>query len=412
MASFRQEALKAFSTALFLGGAWVCTAPPAIAQPSASSIHESLLTLDTHLDTPANFSRPDWDIMDRHTPAERSQVDFPRMVEGGLKGGFFAVYTPQGPRTVEGDRAARDAAFVRTAEILEMTARHRDSFELALKADDAPAIMARGKRFVFISMENSAPIEGDLSLMSAFQRLGLRLIGPVHFKNNALADSATDTPEWHGLSPKGRAFVAEANRLGLVLDASHASQETLDQMMVASKTPVILSHSGCKAVFDHPRNVDDARLKALAADGGVIQINALGAYLIPMPANPARQAALAALTAEASRAGDSAEVEKKFAQINALYPEPRAKFEDYMRHMLHALKVAGVDHVGIGADMDGGGGVDGMADITGYPKITAALLAAGYGREDLAKIWGGNVLRVMREAEAYRAGLPKAVTSP
>jgi len=377
--------------------------------PSAQAVHDSLLTLDTHLDTPANFARPGWDIMDRHKVADRSQVDYPRMVEGGLKGGFFAIYTPQGPRTVEGDRAARDAAIIRGVEIREMIAKHGDKFELALKADDAPVIAAKGKRVVFMSIENSYPLEGDLSLMSTFQRLGVRLIGPVHFKDNDLGDSATDAPEWHGLSPLGKRFVAEANRLGLVLDASHASDDVLDQMMALSKTPVILSHSGCKAVFDNPRNIDDARLRALAASGGVIQVNSLSAYLIPTPKNPERAAAMAALMKKASAGGPAADqqsaLEAEFAAIEAKYPEPKATFDDFMKHLLHALSVAGVDHVGIGADMDGGGGVTGMEDITGYPKITAALLAAGYSRADLVKIWGGNVLRVLKQAEAYKASL-------
>jgi membrane dipeptidase len=262
---------------------------------------------------------------------------------------------------------------------------------------------------VFISIENSYPIQGDLSLMSTFQTLGARLIGPVHFRDNDLADSATDAPKWHGLSPLGRQFVAEANRLGLVLDASHVSDDVLDQMMALSKTPVILSHSGCKAVNDNPRNIDDVRLRALAASGGVIQINSLSAYLIPTPKNPAREAAMAALMKEAQGgqmdAARQSALEARFAAIEAKYPEPKATFDDFMKHMLHALKVAGVDHVGIGADMDGGGGVVGMEDITGYPKITAALLAAGYTREDLVKIWGGNVLRVLRAAEAYKASL-------
>jgi membrane dipeptidase len=385
---------------------------PAWAETSgAEAIHESLLTLDTHLDTPANFSRPGWDIMDRHAVKDRSQVDYPRMVEGGLKGGFFAIYTPQGPRTPEADHAARDAALIRGLEIREMIARHGDKFELALKADDAAPIAAKGKRFVFMSIENSYPLEGDLSLMSAFQKMGVRLIGPVHFKDNDLGDSATDKPEWHGLSPLGRRLVAEANRLGLVLDASHASDDVLDQMMALSKTPVILSHSGCKAVNDNPRNIDDARLKALAASGGVIQVNSLSAYLIPTPKNPERDAAMAALMKKAQGATTPQQqeaLEAEFAVIDAKYPEPKATFDDFMKHLLHALKIAGVDHVGIGADMDGGGGVTGMEDITGYPKITAALLAAGYSRDDLAKIWGGNVLRVLRKAEAYKDSLAAA----
>jgi membrane dipeptidase len=403
--------LSLSAAALVLTLAAQAAAAQAVTPAEAAAIHARLLTLDTHLDTPANFSRPGWDMMDRHTVAERSQVDYPRMVEGGLKGGFFAVYTPQGPRTTEGDHAARDAALIRAMEIHEMVARHGDHFALAFKADDAAAIMAKGKIFVFMSIENSYPLEGDLSLMATFQKLGVRLIGPVHFKDNDLADSATDAPEWHGLSPLGKTFVAEANRLGMVLDASHASDDVLDQMIALSKTPVILSHSGCKAVFDNPRNIDDARLKALAASGGVIQINSLSSYLIPTPKNPDRDAAMAELRKKAAGAStpeQQSALEAEFMAIEAKYPEPRATFDDFMKHMLHALAVAGADHVGVGADMDGGGGVTGMEDIASYPKITAALLAAGYSQADIAKIWGGNVLRVLRQAEAYKASLAPA----
>jgi membrane dipeptidase len=245
--------------------------------------------------------------------------------------------------------------------------------------------------------------------MATFQKLGVRLIGPAHFKDNDLADSATDTPEWHGLSPKGKLFVAEANRLGMMLDASHSSDDVLDQMIALSKTPIILSHSGCKAVFDHPRNVDDGRLKALAADGGVIQINTYSSYLIASPKNPDRDAAMAALEKQAGEGPMTPDKENAlqaaFKAINAKYPVPRATFEDFMNHLNHALQVVGVGHVGIGADMDGGGGVVGLEDVSGYWKITQRLMEEGYNRDDLAKIWGGNVLRVMRQVESYKASL-------
>jgi membrane dipeptidase len=401
----------AFALTAAHGGAAFASAR-SVSEADAKAMQNSLVTLDTHLDTPANFARAGWDIMDRHKVEDRSQVDYPRMVDGGLKGGFFAVYTPQGPRTEAGDRNARDAALIRAMEIREMIAKHGDVFALALKADDAAAITAKGKRFVFMSIENSYPVEADLSLMATFQKLGVRLIGPAHFKDNDLADSATDAPEWHGLSPKGREFVVEANRLGMILDASHSSDDVLDQMMALSKTPVILSHSGCKAVFDHPRNVDDARLKALAADGGVIQINTYSSYLIPSPKNPDRDAAMAALETAAGQGPMTPDKESAlqaaFAAINVKYPVPRATFEDFMNRLNHALLVAGVDHVGIGADMDGGGGVVGLEDVSDYWKNTRRLMEEGYSRADLTKIWGGNILRVMRQAETYKASISPA----
>jgi membrane dipeptidase len=259
-----------------------------------------LLTLDTHLDTPAVFERPGWDIMDRHdAKLGFSQVDYPRMVEGGLKGGFFAIFIEQGPLTPEGYAAARDAAVLRAIRIREMVARHADKFALALTPEDAARISAEGKRVVFQSIENSYPLGTDISLLETFYRLGVRMAGPVHFRNNQFGDSSTDPAgkRWGGLSPLGRQFVAAANRLGIILDASHASDDVLDQLITLSATPIILSHSGCKAVFDHPRNVDDERLRKLAASGGVIQINSLSSYLIATPRSPGRDAALGAVYA-------------------------------------------------------------------------------------------------------------------
>jgi membrane dipeptidase len=376
---------------------------------SARAIHEGLLTLDTHLDTPANFGRPGWDILDRHDAAkDGSQIDYPRMVEGGLDGGFFAIYTPQGPRTPEATRAARDAALIRGVEIREMVAKHGDKFGLALKADDAATIAAQGKRVVYMSIENSYPIDGDVTLLSAFYAMGVRISGLAHFKNNDMADSSTDKPEWHGLSPLGKQFVAEANRLGVVLDGSHSSDEVLDQLIALSKTPVILTHSGCKAVFDHPRNVDDARIKALADSGGVIQVDAYSSYLIDTPKNPDREAAMGALMAKAGARAKMTEDQRaafmtEYKAIETKWPVRKATFEDFMNHLNHALKVAGVDHVGIGLDFDGGGGVTGLNDAASYWKISERLLAEGYTKADLAKIWSGNVLRLLRAAEAAKA---------
>ena len=397
--------LLATTAALALVAGAAHAADPA----AARKLHEGLLTLDTHLDTPANFGRPGWDILDRHSAdKDGSQIDYPRMVEGGLDGGFFAIFTNQGPRTPEATRAARDAAIIRGVEIHEMVAKHGDKFALALKADDAERIAAQGKRVVFVSVENSYPMDGDVTLLSTFYALGVRISGLAHFKNNDMADSSTDTPEWHGLSPLGKQFVAEANRLGVVLDGSHSSDEVLDQLIALSKTPVILTHSGCKAVFDHPRNVDDARIKALAASGGVIQVDAYSSYLIETPKNAERDAAMAALRAKAGARAKMTEAERagfmaEMKAIDAKYPVPKATFEDFMNHLNHALKVAGVDHVGIGIDFDGGGGVTGLNDASDYWKISERLLAEGYTRDDLAKIWGGNVLRLLRAAEAAKA---------
>ena len=374
----------------------------------ATAIHQRILTLDSHLDTPMSFGRPGWNVMENHTYADDlSQVDYPRMVRGGLDGGFFAIYTAQGPRTPEGYAAARDQALRRAVEIREMVARNSGYFELATRADDAARIVAARKRVVYQSMENAYPIGKDLTLLKTFRDLGVRMIGPVHFSNNDLADSATDPkgPEWNGLSQLGKDFVAEANRLGIVIDASHASDQAFDQMLALSKAPIILSHSGAKAIFNHPRNIDDERIRKLAAAGGVIQINSYSDYMVRVPEIPAMAEEMRALGQKygpyrtLSGATFRAYVQERRA-IEAKYPVPRATMNDLMAHILHALKLVGADHVGIGLDLDGGGGVTGLDDVEGTPEITRRLVAAGYDESDLVKIWSGNLLRVLREANA------------
>jgi len=394
--------------AILLAGA----AAPALAQssPQTKIAHENLIVLDTHFDTPANMAVDGFDIRQRHEVIDGSQVDYPRMVEGGVDGGFFVVFTPQGPNTKEGNDAARDHALLRTVVIHEMVARNHDLFALATKAEDAAEIAKSGKRFVFISMENGAPVANDLTLMKTFYDMGVRMMSPVHFANNALADSATDPkgPIHGGLSPLGKQFVAEANRLGILLDASHASDEVLDQMLDLSKAAIILSHSGAKAIYDHPRNVPDRLLRKLAAKGGVIQINAFTGYMKATPDNPARRAALAELNRTYGEAREVPESKREAYRaarraVDEKYPVPRADMDDLMKHILHVAKVAGKDHIGISGDFDGGGGIEGFEDITDFPALTERLIAAGFTQEDLAKFWGGNALRVLKAADEAKA---------
>ena len=193
------------------------------------------------------------------------------------------------------------------------------------------------------------------------------------------------------------------------VDRHPLDDEVLDRHIAKSGTPVVLSNSGCKAIYDHPRNVDDDRLRALAANGGVIQINSYGGYLRASKPNPERAAALKALFGNMHEGSQMTPAQyaaflKQMQDVNAKYPDTdRPTFDDFMKHLLHALEVVGPDHVGIGMDWDGGGGVVGLEDASGLPKITAALLRAGYNRKDIAKIWGGNILRVMAQVEAATA---------
>lgn len=375
--------------------------------PTARHVHDAAVVLDTHLDTPANFGRPGWRIADDHAhEGDLSQVDLPRMKAGGLDGGFWVIYTAQGARDEVGKRDARDHGLERLTSIHEMLAANPEEFELALSAQDAERIVASGKRVAFISMENAAPLASDPSLLTAYHRMGLRMLGITHVRNNDFGDSSTDPkgPEWNGLSPAGRALVAEANRLGIVLDASHASDAVFDQVLEHSRAPIVLSHTSADAIYDHPRNIDDGRMRRLAAKGGVIHVNAFGGYLVNIPKIAEREAAMEALAKKYGPENRlpvdrvAAFLEERRA-IEARYPVKRATLDDYMRHLLHILKVVGVDHVGIGADWDGGGGVVGLEDVAALPKVTERLLAAGYSEQDIRKIWGGNLLRVMRQVQ-------------
>jgi membrane dipeptidase len=398
--------------ALMANGAAALALAPGLARAAtdARAIHKRLICIDTHLDMPANLARPGWNVMEKHdVELDFTQVDYPRMIEGGLDGGFFAIYTAQAPVTPEGMSAMRDAAFLRAAEIREMVAAHPQQFELAFLAEDAPRIAAKGKIIVFQSIENSGILGNDVTLLRVFYKLGVRLAGPIHFLNNQLGDSATDKKQWGGLSPLGKEFVKEANDLGVVLDASHSSDDVFDQMLDLSRAPIICSHSSCRVLNDHPRNLDDARIKKLAATGGTIQMNSV--YLITTPHNPERAKAESAISAKLESLGDmtpaqaSATVRQAAIDTKALdrkYPAPRASLDDYMKHILHALDLVGPDHVGIGADWDGGGGVDGLNDVTALPKITDRLLKAGYTEAQLANFWGGNALRVLGKAHAAR----------
>jgi membrane dipeptidase len=374
----------------------------------ARQLHERWFTLDTHLDTPtARLMRPGWDFGARHAFGDDgSQCDLPRMVDGGLAGAVFAVYVGQAARTPEGLATAHARAVAcleRTHEVLRLNAAQAG---LALTADDGPALQRAGRRAIYLSLENAYSLGRDPANVAKFHALGVRMIGLTHMLNNDVADSSTDPrgAEWGGLSPLGREVVAECNRLGITLDASHASDHALAELLERSRAPVILSHSGPRAVCDHPRNVGDELLRELAARGGVLQINALPISLVDDPGNRRTEAVAELLlrfqalppTLETRAAEDQA-----FEEVCARYPNPPVSVADVVRHIEHAVHVMGPDHVGIGFDLDGGGGTfDGLRDVADYPVVTAALLARGWDETRLEKLWGRNSLRLMRAVEA------------
>ncbi len=377
---------------------------------SAAGPHAAFLTFDTHLDTPtASFMREGWDFGARHDRvADRSQCDLPRMEAGGLDAAGFAVFVTQAARTPAGFALVHDKARQVFDRIHAVVARHADRCAVALRADDAPRLKAAGKRALFLAIENSYSLGLDAGNVARFHALGVRMLGLNHMLHNDLADSSTDPrpPEWGGLSPFGREVVAECNRLGIALDASHASDDALRGLLEASRTPPLLTHTGCRAVCDHPRNIGDDLLRALAAKGGVIQINALPIAVKGAPDDP-QTAAYAQLLLKLKDVVLTPEARAKFgpewARIEREFPPPRCTLDDYVAHVEHAVAVAGIDHVGVGCDFDGGGGVEGLDAVDHYPALTAALRARGWTDDALAKFWGGNTLRVLRSCEAHAA---------
>lgn len=382
------------------------TAPP----PDADAVHSRVLTLDTHLDTPLLLMRPGFDFSQRHDPLrDLSQVDLPRIAEGELDAGFFAVFLSQGPLTPEGHLRAQAQAngiFDRIDAVLDQ---YPDRLGLATTAAEVRRVVAGGRMAVLIGIENGYALGGEVEQVAHFAKRGARYIGIVHTSNNALADSATDAdgPVHGGLSPLGVEVVAEMNRLGIMIDISHASDDVVRDVLDVSSAPIIASHSSARAVYDHPRNLPDDLLRAIAAKGGVVQVNTLGGYLADLKNSPEREAALGELRKELAALGRGAPgAREKFwrglGRINTEHPPAKAALSDVLDHIDHLVAVMGIDHVGVGSDFDGGGGVTGFYHVGEIPNLTAGLVERGYDENEIGKIWSGNLLRVMEAANSRR----------
>jgi membrane dipeptidase len=371
----------------------------------AEKIHDHIISIDSHNDTPLRMMQPGFDIGVRHDPyKEHSKVDLVRMKEGRLDGAFFAVFVAQGKRDPESYKKVEERAITIFDTIHAAISRHSGQAGIALSAADAERLKKLDKRAVFIGIENGYAIGKDLSLLDTFYRRGARYITLCHTKNNDICDSSTDTIENDGLSAFGKQVVKEMNRLGLMVDVSHVSDQSFFDVLAASEAPVIASHSCARALCNNPRNLDDAMLGALAAHGGVIQMCILSDYVITPEPNPARDSAKAAVRAKYNGFEGLSDEEMKKARkewyaIDELWPAKLATVSDVVDHIDHIVKVAGIEHVGIGTDFDGGGGLTGCYDVSGMKNITVELLRRGYSESDIRKIWGGNLLRVMKEVE-------------
>lgn len=377
-------------------------------EKQAREIHQRIFTLDSHTDTPLMLGRRGVDLGKRNNPHEGGgKLDFPRMEEGGLDAAFFAVFLGQGESSPEAFEIAKERAINTFGILHESIEQNYHLAELALTPEDGYRLRDEGKRAIYIGLENAYPIGEDLSLVEKFYNLGARYITLSHTRNNHFSDSSNDDdgPLHGGLSEIGYKLIEEMNRLGMMVDVSHVSDQAFYDVMSIAQAPVIASHSNARAVHDDPRNLDDNMLRELAANGGVVQLCFL--YVKQMPANPPRDAARAELRRKYSNFQNLTDEEMQMARtewyaIDQNFPSELPTVADLIDHLDHIVELIGIDHVGIGSDFDGGGQLEDCYDVSEMHNLTVEMLRRGYSEEDIEKVWSGNFMRVFKENMALR----------
>jgi membrane dipeptidase len=368
--------------------------------PQAHNLHFSSIVIDTHADTPQRFIDGDFDLAPRNA---KGSVDIPRMKEGGLDAVFFSIWMPskvRGPIAVQ-------RALQQIQAVHDQVARHSTDLVFATTAGQIREARRQNKIAILLGVEGGHMINNDLSTLPKYADQGVRYMTLTHSGNTEWADSSTDKPIHNGLSPFGKQVIAEMNRLGMMVDISHVSDKTFRDVLAISKAPLIASHSNCRALCDHPRNMSDAMIRELAAKGGVIQINFHIGFLSQEFRNAERAAPKInqAIALEVhKRCGEKEgcqliegdRITREFVEAGKL---PRVEWTTIIEHIDHAVRVAGIDHVGLGSDFDGANMPFGMEDASMLPKITQALLQKGYSDVDVKKILGENTLRLMTDVE-------------
>ncbi len=377
----------------------------------AAKIHDKVFTVDTHCDTPMKFGQrrdgsAGYDMGISHNSREGGgKIDFPRMKEGGLDGEFFAVFIGQGQRTDEAHARAKERALGVFKNLQQCVEDNADIAELALTPEDAYRIEKAGKRAVFFSMENGYPIGNDISNVELYYNLGARCITLSHSGHNDICDSSSGEPEHNGLSAFGKEVVKEFNRLGIIIDVSHISEKSLSDVLELSKAPVIASHSNAYSLCSSSRNISDEGLKKLAKNGGVIQMCPLGSFVKQEDPNSERNSAISALRAKYPNRRslsdeDRAQYMAENQEIEKKWPRTPVTLKDFVDHFDYVKNLIGIDHIGVGSDFDGGGGLEGLYDVSEMGNLTVELLKRGYTEKEIEKIWGGNTMRVMKEVQA------------
>ncbi|MCL5288460.1 MAG: dipeptidase [Acidobacteria bacterium] len=375
----------------------------------AKALQKSALVVDTHDDTPQRML---WDKFDLAHRDPRGHVDIPRMRDANLGAIFFSIWVPS---KVTG-HVAVERALNQIDAVREQTRKHPKDLVLATTAAEVRSARAKGKIAVLMGVEGGHMIDDNLFNLRRFAALGVRYLTLTHFLNNDWADSSTDKPAHNGLTDFGKDVVRELNRLGVIVDISHVSDKTFYDVLAMTKAPVFASHSSCRAICNHPRNMSDDMLRALAKNGGVIQINFHYTFLSQEALDATR-----ALGKEVTKVDEEVEKlcgeneacsviegERRAREMMLAGNVPKVSWEKIIEHIDHAVKIAGVDHVGLGSDFDGAVMPFGMEDVSKLPQITEALLRKGYSEKDIEKILGGNTLRVLAEVERVSRELQKA----
>jgi membrane dipeptidase len=380
-------------------------------------IHNKCQTIDTHCDTPMLMVKPGFSVCSENKAPE-SRVDLPRMKKGGLDAIFFAVFTGQKPRTEANYKSTYALANQMLDSIHSSLKQNSGLATLALKADDLTKIEETGKRAIYIGMENGFPLAKDISRVEEFYKRGVRYITLCHSYHNDICDSSSDSKpaEHNGVSDFGKQVIAEMNRLGMMVDVSHASDKSFFDIVELSKAPVIASHSSVRAIASHNRNMTDEMIKTLAAKGGVIQICLLDEYIknpdtTTVKFHRMKQLHKRYLQSDKMTEAEKEALSKEWNEVEAMDQDKLPTVKDLCDHVDYVKKLVGVDYVGIGSDFDGGGGLRDCADVSQFPNITKELLRRGYTETEIRKIWGGNLLRVFSEVEKVAKSNQKRINT-
>ncbi|PZU51084.1 MAG: membrane dipeptidase [Sphingomonas sp.] len=398
-----RASLRAAFAILLLASGKAWGAAPVEDPSRIAAVHAAARPFDAHIDVPPTYGDP-------ALPDAQAQFSLEKAKAGGLRTAGLAVFASQTPDTPEGRKAALNEALARNAAIDRIVA--SPGARLALSAADVRAINATPDFAVVKTIVNGGAFATTPAEIEEWQTRGVRIFGLVHAGHNALADSSRpalprgEAPaRWGGLSPAGKAAIAELNRLGIVVDVSQLSSLAFRQAVALSKAPVLASHSSAGALVDVGRNLSDGELDQLKANGGVVAINAFSAYIRPdSPETTARLAALRSEYGLKPEGGPPLPPERQQAYTKAYYAiratEPKATLAQFIDHVDHAVKRIGIDHVALSSDFNHGGGVTGWADVSETRAVTAELLRRGYSSADIHKLWSGNLLRVLAASES------------